>query len=140
MMTWMMTVSACGSPVDSSPRTNFQRYSLPFREFLFLHSKHLQIIGNSKFIESSDGAFDLTVQKIYHQVDLKNVDSALEQSLEPAETADAQTSREGINIALLHKILKSFGGVRSFTFNRQDVDNEDVCKFLCAFQGFAHFQ
>ena len=100
----------------------------------------MQIIGNSKFIESSDGAFNLTVQKIYYQVDPENVDSALEQSLEPAEAADAQTSRGGINITLLHQLLKSFGGVRSFTFNRQDVDNEDVCSFVRAFQGFAHFQ
>ena len=105
----------------------------------------MQIIGNSKFIESSDGAFDLTVQKIYHQIDPKHVDSPFEQSLESAETinlktADAQTSRGGINIALLHKILKSFGGVRSFTFNGQDVDNEDVCNFLCALQGFTYYQ
>ena len=47
--------------------------------------------------------------------------------------ADTQTSRGGINIALLHKILKSFGGIRSFIFNRQDVNNEDVCDFLRAF-------
>lgn len=100
------------------------------------------MIGNSKFIESSDGAFDLTVQKIYHQVDSEHVDAPLQQSLEMAETktVDTQTSREGINIALLHKILKSFGGVRSFIFVRQDVGNEDVCESLSALSTFIHFQ
>ena len=102
------------------------------------------MIGNSKFIESSDGAFDLTVQKIYHQVDQNYATSPLEQSLEMVEmvnskTADTQTSRGEINIAILHKILKSFGGIRSFIFSRQDADDQDVCDFLCAFQGFAHY-
>ena len=70
------------------------------------------------------------MQKICYQVDPKNVDSALEQSLESVETADTQTSRGGINIALVQKILKSFGGVRSFTFKSQDTDNEDVRNFF----------
>ena len=90
------------------------------------------MIGNSKFIESSDGAFDITVQTVYHQVDPKHVDAPLEQMVETIKlkTADAQTSRGGINIALLHKILKSFGGVRSFIFIQQDVGNEDVCELF----------
>ena len=55
------------------------------------------------------------MRKIYHQVDTKHVGSPLEQFLEMAETinsktADGQISRRGINIALLHKILKSLGG------------------------------
>ena len=56
-----------------------------------------------------------------------------------SKTVDDQTSRGGMNIALLHKILTSFGAIRSFIFNRQDIGNEDVSESFVPFKAFLIF-